>query len=371
VPARYDDLVPYVGRTLGLTEPELEEAFRPAREADVPGILALRRAVSRDVWWNDEAFIRWRYFARPTATGEASYWVFVREGRALGACGVEPVTLVVDGTAMSAVRTLDIMVSPELDGRGLGAYMNLVLFRHFPIVLVTGSNDRSHALLTRMFQHVTDLQVWKSPVRARFSVGARRPAGPLGAAVCLPIDLCLAAGRALRRARLPSGGDLQPIERFDDSATELSRRCEVADRVVVRRDRDYLNWRFIENPRCRYRVTGVYGSGRLEGYVVTRLNLERPNPRRMGEIVDWLAAPDVSATVMPGLMQAGVEALARDGAGIVTVAASTGAAAAFPGFRFRPGERIPFFVRAADPDLHARLNREDRWFVTRGDLDVE
>jgi hypothetical protein len=41
------------------------------------------------------------------------------------------------------------------------------------------------------------------------------------------------------------------------------------------------------------------------------------------------------------------------------------------GLRFRPRERLPFFVRAADPALHARLCSPAGWRLTLGDFDVE
>jgi hypothetical protein len=41
------------------------------------------------------------------------------------------------------------------------------------------------------------------------------------------------------------------------------------------------------------------------------------------------------------------------------------------GFRFRPGERLPFFVKASDPAVRQRLSAARDWFLTRGDSDVE
>ena len=372
----FERLSPYVGKALGLSEEALAQAYRPARESEIPQILGLRHSVDREMWWDDDSFVRWRYFSRRTESGESTYWVFVRDGEVLGACGMEPVTLVVDGTAMPAVRTLDIMVRPDLDGLGLGVFMNLMLFRHFPITLVTGSNERSHALLTRMFHHTTDLRFWKAPLRARAVIDGKVALGPVGRILALPGDLFLTIRRSLSRVLPPAGVAIRETSEFDADVVALSRRCESPGRVIVRRSDEYLNWRFVRNPRCQYRIFGAFADGRLEGYLVTRLNLARPNPRREGEIVDWLAAPvsDPRASVLPALVQAGVDGLIRDGAGIVTCAAAApdlSTAMAATGFRFRPLERLPFFVRAADPALHSRLCSSEDWFLTRGDLDVE
>jgi len=372
----FERLSPYVGKALGLSEDALAQAYRPARESEIPQVLDLRRSVDHEMWWDDASFVRWRYFSRRTESGESTYWVFVRDGELLGACGMEPVTLVVDGAAMPAVRTLDIMVRPDLDGLGLGVFMNLVLFRHFPITLVTGSNTRSHALLTRMFHHTTDLRFWKAPLRARAVIDGKVKLGPMNRVVARPADLLLTIRRSLSRVSPPAGISIREMAEFDTRVVDLSQRCELAGRVMVRRSDEYLNWRFVRNPRCQYRIFGAFAGDRLEGYLMTRLNLARPNPRREAEIVDWLAAPvsDPATSVLPVLVQAGVDGLVDDGAGIVTCAAAApdlSTAMEATGFRFRSAERLPFFVRAADSALHARLCSGGDWFLTRGDLDVE
>ena len=139
------------------------------------------------MWWDDQLFVQWRYFSRLIDGKDVAYWVFVKDGEVLGACGLEPVTLVIDGKPVAAVRTLDIMVRPDLDGLGLGVFMNLMLFKHFPITLVTGSNEKSHQLLKRMFHHTVDLRFWKAAIRAQGPHAREGQPGPAlgsGGATC-------------------------------------------------------------------------------------------------------------------------------------------------------------------------------------------
>lgn len=370
----FERLAPYVGKALGLSDEGLAAACRPATEAEIPQILALRGAVDPQIWWDDEAFVRWRYFSRPTEAGGAPYWVFVKDGEVLAACGLEPITLAVDACLVSAVRTLDIMVRPDLDGLGLGVFMNLALFRQFPVTLVTGSNDRSHQLLTRMFHHTADLRFWKMPLRGAAVLDARLGGGLASKLASLPADVVLTGWRALSKTAALSGIVVKEMPGFDQRVTELSRRCEAHSKLMVRRSDEYLNWRFVRNPRCRYRLLAAFQGERLEGYLLARFNMARPNPRREAEIVDWLAAPRPDGlSVLPTLVQAAVEVLHEQGAGIVTCAAAADVAEPLEssGFRFRENERLPFFVRAADPALHARLSVGEDWFLTRGDIDVE
>jgi hypothetical protein len=376
MPESFDRLIPYVGRALGCTDEELLQQFRPAAPADVPGILALRRAVTPDMWWDDEAYIRWRYASRPAPDGRLPYWVFVSNGEVLGACGTEPVTLAIDGRSADAVRTLDIMVRPDLEGLGLGAFMNLVLFRKFAVTIVTGSNESSHRLLSRMFHHAADLVFWKALVASHDVIGERFHSGPLTGIMAAGVDLLRRVVSWRRDVRPAPGVHVAELFRFDERATALSARCELRGRVLVRRCAGYLNWRFVDNPRCRYVTFGAFKDDSLEAYVVARLNLARPNPRLEGEIVDWLAAGDLADrhANLRALIAAALDELARRGARLVTCAAhGTGveAAAEANGFAFREGQHIPFFVRAASARVHERLACEPGWYLTRGDLDVE
>jgi hypothetical protein len=370
----FDRLIPYVGQAFGMTAEELDGAFRPAVDADLPAVLELRRAVGGEVWWNDEAFVRWRYFERRAPDGTVPYWVFKHRGEILGACGLEPIVLAVDGDPVHAIRSMDIMVHPGVDGRGLGMFMNLVLFREFPIILVTGSNASSHQLLSRMFHHTLDLVFWKTLINSK-EVVERLKAGPLSPAIAAGANVVLRVMRRRRRTPPPDGTEIRRLESFDEGVNALAARFEQPGRIIVRRSADYLTWRFIQNPRCRYRVFGAFAGGNLQGYVVTRLNVARPNPRREGEIVDWLSGGAADpASPLPALLTAAVDDLVGAGAGLVSCAAHGAeieAAANTTGFRFREGQRIPFFVRAQSSSVHRRLSSAPGWFLTRGDLDVE
>jgi GNAT superfamily N-acetyltransferase len=368
--------VPYLGRALGIDPEEAVRSYRPARLTEIDAILALRRLVDNSMWWDDAAFVRWRYFSRAIDADNTHYWVFVRNGEVLGGCGIEPVELVIEGECVAAVRALDIMVRPDLDGRGLGAFMNLMLLRRFPIVLVTGSNARSHQLLCRMFQHTLDLQLWKTVIKSQALFDERRRVRLLAATFAPGVDQMLRFRRAFRRTYPPAGTTIRELTGFDGRVTDLSRRCEVDGRVLVRRSAEYLNWRLIQNPRCRYRVFGALTDGRLDGYLVTRFNRARPNPRREGEVVDFLVPPDLGhhQIVLGALLQTGVEALAADGARLISCRVfDDGVRRTLEAndFFVRPDERLPFFVHAADPVVHQRLSSTAGWFVTLGDFDVE
>jgi len=372
----YEALAPYVSRVLGIPSGSLEKAFRPAQETDLAGILALRRAtIGRDMWWDDEAYIRWRYIDQ-TAGVRCAYWVFERKDEIIAGGGVESVALSIDGELHDAVRTGDLMARPDFEGRGLGAYIILILMREYQMAMVMGTNERSHRLVSRMFDHVLDLSVWKTALKSQELVEDRLTLGPATRTVTALADAALTFNRRIRRKQPPQDVVICELAAFDQRVTDLSKSCEGTGRIMVRRTAEYLNWRFLRNPRCTYRVLGAFDGDSLIGYVVTRLNLARTNPRTAAEIVDWLVSPVYrsSSSLLHLLIQAAVEQLARDGAHVISCAASDGAIPAAMktnGFRVRPAEKLGFFVLAENRALQHRLRAPTDWFLTRGDLDVD
>jgi hypothetical protein len=368
-------LAPHLGRSLGITPERLLSSFRPAVPADLARILDFRREVSGGVWWDDAAYVRWRYFDSRFAAGPAPYWIFEREGQIIGGVGLEPVVLVVDGEPHDAVRSMDIMVRPDFDGRGLGVLMSLIHFEKFPIILVTGSNARSHNLLTRLFQNPLELCVWKMLVRSRHFISRHVNLGVFTGAAAFAGDAILAFDRRRRRGRSTGNWEVRELAAFDAQATMLSRSCEGKGSVFVRRSADYLNWRLMRNPRCDYRVHGAFLNSVLVGYVVSALSPAGQDHDREGVIADWLAAPSADGTVdpLPTLMRVAVDRLISDGATVVRCLAygsDTDQMIEGAGFRSRP-ERIPFFIRASDEALQDRLAAGGGWFLTSGDYDVE
>ena len=259
-----EKLGPHIARALQIPVEHLSDCFRPGRPDELPAILALRRDVyPQGIWWDDEAFVRWRYFqpGKP-----ADFWVFEKDGQLLAGLGLEPVELVVDGQVHPAVRSLDIMVHPTYEGAGLGAVINLLLFSRHPVSLVMGSNPRSHTLISRMFTRVLDLQSWKLLIRSQDAIEQRWTLGPLAKPAALAAD----AGLALQRWRLSrqssSHVEVREIAVFDDRVTELSRAVEARGGIMVRRSAEYLNWRFLHNPRIEYRALGGFVGDTLAVY---------------------------------------------------------------------------------------------------------
>ena len=80
------------------------------------------------------------------------------------------------------------------------------------------------------------------------------------------------------------------IQRFDDSFTELWESLAPKFDLAVRRDANYLNWKYATAPHVRYSIVALLPQGRTAGYAVYR-HVQEPRGR-VTLLADFLADPD-------------------------------------------------------------------------------
>ena len=123
------------------------------------------------------------------------------------------------------------------------------------------------------------------------------------AAIALPFKARRSAGaRQLFRAVAGRDFNAQPLASFPVEVAELSKLVEPRFDLMVRRDAEYLNWRYIEAPSGRQKAFGIYKAGALAAYVV----IQPPDQAGgIGWIVDLLAPEEwaLAAALTTGLDQ--------------------------------------------------------------------
>jgi len=142
---------------------------------------------------------------------------------------------------------------------------------------------------------------------------------------------------------------------------------------MVRRDADYLNWRFIENTAGLHTPLGVYRQdGELAAYVI----VQAPRSGEVtGYLVDVLARDDAA---LAQAMEAGIAHLQAAGAELIQATAIDGSwwagkleGAGFQSPRAENHLIVILYTHAADHPL-ARAGRDaSRWYLTDGDRDDE
>jgi len=98
-----------------------------------------------------------------------------------------------------------------------------------------------------------------------------------------------------RESRPPIDPELtvEDASSFDDGANELWKEVSGDFGIICVRDREQLNWRYVDIPHRRYRILIARRKGRMVGYVV--LGLAVKEGFTAGEIVDLFAVRDDGA----------------------------------------------------------------------------
>lgn len=104
---------------------------------------------------------------------------------------------------------------------------------------------------------------------------------------------------------------IEPLLQFDDEVTELWEKTRDRYSFCLVRDREYLNWRYIDCP-TPYRVWAARRSGELAGYLVAFSNCAQP----LSTIVDLFADPDDDDTAA-ALLEAAIRDLESAGTQVV------------------------------------------------------
>jgi len=191
------------------------------------------------------------------------------------------------------------------------------------------------------------------------------------AAILLPWKARKSAVRRAGLIRLAGAGwEQRPIDAFPPEVAELSRAVEGRFDLMVRRDAEFLNWRYLNAPSGRQKAIGIYKDNALAGYVVIQPPTE---PDGIGWVVDLLAPEEwaVAAALSVGLYeleQAGAlaaRATAVDGSWWMNCLTQSG-------FLAPKAENHLFVYTYPLLDSHPVLDAAtdaSRWYLCDGDRD--
>ena len=92
----------------------------------------------------------------------------------------------VGNETVDALSLMDIMVQPELDGSGLGIWLNMAVFEQHPVVIEIGANPNSLGLINRLFHRLPDRKVYVAPLSFSRFLANRLHISPVANLLALP-----------------------------------------------------------------------------------------------------------------------------------------------------------------------------------------
>jgi hypothetical protein len=335
---------------------------REALEALYRRVFGPDAAEASRLRWN------WQYRLNPHhASDEPLIWV-AREGPSIiGQYATMPVALSVKGRVVEGSWGMDVMVAPERQRQGLGELLFGTWDRHVGASMGLGLSPSSHRLFQKLrWPEVGPVPYFVKPLTRR---AYRRsdwpmPVNRLVSAVTLPYVKYVARTRPLR-------GEVRLIRKFDAAFDRLWERAAPQLDVAVRRDAQYLQWKFVSPPHVRYAIASVARGSETRGYVVYRHARE---PRgKVTLVVDFLVEPGDTEALVTLLRWVDREARVADSDKIRCFCLHGGFRKVLRGEGYRQARSTLQFVikvNALSPPA-GFYERTDDWHVTLGDSDQD
>ncbi|MDP6956185.1 MAG: GNAT family N-acetyltransferase [Planctomycetota bacterium] len=325
--------------------------------------------------------LTWRYDRGPHG---AALSFLTRDGDGRGICGYacSPRRVLLAGVAAEGGplgQTGDVMTDPAWRGRGIfrgldGRCMAEATERGWPAVIGL-PNSTSAPLFVRMgWETVGQVCTHTLPLVA----DGRGRAARLGAGRLAAWGSGRAARRAARaRGRLAAdlrarGIETRELTAFPGQVGEICARVGRRFSFMVRRDAEFLDWRYLKAPSGLHRALGFYVAGEFIGYVVVQLPASQTG---IGFVVDLLLQED---ECLPVAIGAALDYLVAKGASAARASAVVGSwweqrlrAAGFLAPRPTDRKIIILHPNLEDHPLVAAAREPQRWYFTDGDRDDE
>jgi len=340
--------------------------------ADVPELRAFQAthfgAGSRQA---DEALCAWR-FRKPRAGGGGPplFWIARRDGAVVGQQGGLSTLVHVGGRTVQGCWAIDLMVDPAWRLRGVGPALSGAFVDGVPLALGLGVSEPACRALRRagwmdlgpvprLARLIQPLARGQAPLDTSWRASATVAAASRIAAPMLSVydEVALRAMRA--------GTDVEWLPAVDPRMDEVWRGSAICYPVVLRRDLEWLRWRFDEAPHAgSYQRCLMTRRGAPVAYAVTR--------RRGVALVavDFFGGPgDVAALFAHLILRA-----RREGASLLTCLAASGSvrrALRRLGFVQKEGPRFMLHPKPALDTRMALPCTVDAWFLTEADSDVD
>ena len=317
---------------------------------------------------NSRALYRWKY--QQKTQGETVALIATNQQNDVVATSMfMPWTLSLDGETIPACQWSDLFVELEYRGQAIA-----------DLTLRDGLERTRHAgaHVCFAFPNVNSVPIHKKnkgyhlghivravkPLHVEYLV-RRKVTNPFAAkALARVIDLGL---KAISKETYVATSSIQQVETCGAEFDELWRRYSDASEGIVgtRKDKDYLNWKYLQNPDSCRRLFAKKSDGRVDGCVV----LESTN--EVGYIIDVMA---VSEQVLTELIAFSVKVFRREGkqsAAFVSLENNM-YSPCLKRFGFVPRPELRhLYLYLGEQVTHAdHLEQSKNWFITMGDCDI-
>ncbi len=282
---------------------------------------------------------------------------------------VEP--LLVNGREHRIAWGVDFHVLPDYRGQGIGSQLQAANNRSHPIFMSLSMAGSAARIKSRLgLKPLPPVPVYEkiinhAPASVQNTLQDRFPGIPQWMAGWIaPSIATLLSARDRRRDRKrlrPVATAPEKVSRFGPESDALWASISGRYRALVRRDADFLNWKFAEQPHMKHESFMAWRGNKPCGHLILRR--ARPPERNTGVLVDLFCDPDDQETIHILVAQAVTHFRQQR---VETIAAASSVPSiqrAFLSAGFKPTKQVT-------PRVRANLSLpENGWLLGKGDHD--
>ncbi len=243
--------------------------IRPYQKGDEKAIMDLdARALPSK--WNPRTLENWYWkFTDKNPNGHAIIWVADHKEQMVAHFAAVPYKLKTFGHITSASHSIGALVEEKYQNRGLLKLVGdkmLEELKEKEVPFTWGfPNKRAYTFETKVlgYHDLTNFDIWQLEKDKIF-------------------------------ASTPNPG-IRKITLFGEEFDRLWQECSPGYDVAVVREKEYLNWRFLQRPDWEYFPFALYDGDELKGYTVFKLYREEETLR--GHFIDFFARRDDKETI--------------------------------------------------------------------------
>lgn len=351
---------------------------RTYNKGDENGIFELWKAVhmkSPDVeewmrWWN------WKYLKNPVDT--TRMWLADHNGKIVGFYPAIPIKMKIKGEIITGSQIVDLMVHPDYRRQGIFLKLSQKALSElgengvhisygFPNAEAYGGHLQSG------WFDVCPMQTMIKPMRTKRMLEkyiANRFLLKLSDVIVAMI--LKSFYRTKKPPKLP-GVTIKKIPGFDNSINTFWEKISYDYEILVVRNKQYLTWRYVDQPNADYSIYVAEEDGEICGYVV--LGLKEQRDLLFGYIVDIVVPLDKS-NVLHHLVSKAIEELKEKNVDLIfcQMISNRRFYKIFKrnGFIYSRNisRRFPFIVHMNSNNFSQEYVKDYKhWFVQQGDSD--
>lgn len=353
---------------------------RPYKNGDEEFIFELDKSVQGKLldremwmtWWN------WKYRFNPS--GDPVIWLAESDGKIVGQYALTRARIKIANEVNSIAQSVNTLTHPAYRRQGIFETLARMAYDEAAqrgIIFIYGfPNELSYPGFIKKlgWSDLGTIRAWIIPLSVKnickkyihnrllskvFEIGS-----------CAVLNVLYRAAKAHRT----KGLIISEISSFDERADDLWLKVSKDPRIMVVRDRSYLNWRYFDIPNVKFTVYLAENDGQTLGYAVVKC--EEYNGLKLGRIFD-LAVPPGQENITYSLLLKVIEFFKKERADLIVyriisnksqyrILRKCGFINSFP-----IAKHARFIVRPITSNISQKvLLDSDNWFVQTGDSDA-